>query len=59
MDAVIAKGVLATFFIGCCPQLRVPEQRLAVLLSKEPDIISGFDIFYSLVLANLKDIFDE
>ena len=33
MDTVIAKGVLATFFIGCCPQLRVPEQRLAVLLS--------------------------
>lgn len=26
---------------------------------KEPEIISGFDIFYSLVLANLKDIFDE
>ena len=26
---------------------------------KEPDVISGFDMFYTLVLANLKDIFDE
>lgn len=26
---------------------------------KEPDVISGFDVFYTLVLANLKDIFDE
>lgn len=26
---------------------------------KEPDVISGFDMFYSLVLVNLKDIFDE
>ena len=25
---------------------------------KEPDVISGFDMFYSLVLFNLKDIFD-
>ena len=25
----------------------------------EPDVISGFDVFYTLVLANLKDIFDE
>ena len=33
MDTVIAKGVLATFFIRCSPQLGVPEQRLTVLLS--------------------------
>ena len=26
---------------------------------KEPDVISGIDVFYTLVLANLKDIFDE
>lgn len=26
---------------------------------KEPDVISGFDMFYTLVLANLKDIIDE
>lgn len=26
---------------------------------KEPDVISGFDMFYTLVLANLQDIFEE
>lgn len=26
---------------------------------KEPDVYSGFDMFYSLVLMNLKEVFDE
>ena len=26
---------------------------------KEPHVISGFDMFYTLVLTNLKDILDE
>ena len=26
---------------------------------KEPEVYSGFDLFYSLVLMNLKEVFDE